>query len=68
MLDAKGEPYLLEVNTGAGNDRSQPGADGAKGAGIQFDDLVVRILEDAHVDNAAALNRAPIYFTAPPRC
>jgi D-alanine-D-alanine ligase len=49
MLDAKGEPYLLEVNTVPGMTGHSLVPMAAKGAGIPFDDLVVRILEDAHV-------------------
>ena len=49
MLDAKGEPYLLEVNTVPGMTGHSLVPMAAKAAGIPFDDLVVRILEDAHV-------------------
>ena len=49
MLDAKGEPYLLEANTVPGMTGHSLVPMAAKVAGIQFDDLVVRILEDAHV-------------------
>jgi len=49
MLDAKGEPYLLEVNTVPGMTGHSLVPMAANGAGIPFDDLVVRILEDAHV-------------------
>jgi D-alanine-D-alanine ligase len=49
MLDAKGEPYLLEVNTVPGMTGHSLVPMAAKVAGIPFDDLVVRILEDAHV-------------------
>ena len=49
MLDAKGEPYLLEANTVPGMTGHSLVPMAAKAAGIPFDDLVVRILEDAHV-------------------
>jgi D-alanine-D-alanine ligase len=49
MLDAKGEPYLLEANTVPGMTGHSLVPMAAKVAGITFDDLVVRILEDAHV-------------------
>ena len=49
MLNAKGEPYLLEVNTVPGLTGHSLVPMAAKVAGIPFDDLVVRILEDAHV-------------------
>ncbi len=49
MLNAKGEPYLLEANTVPGMTGHSLVPMAAKQAGIQFDDLVVRILEDAHV-------------------
>ena len=49
MLDAKDEPYLLEANTVPGMTGHSLVPMAAKVAGILFDDLVVRILEDAHV-------------------
>jgi D-alanine-D-alanine ligase len=49
MLNAKGEPYLLEANTVPGMTGHSLVPMAAKVAGIPFDDLVVRILEDAHV-------------------
>ena len=49
MLDAKGKPHLLEVNTVPGMTGHSLVPMAAKAAGIPFDDLVVRILEDAHV-------------------
>lgn len=49
MLDAKGEPYLLEANTVPGMTGHSLVPMAAKVAGVPFDDLVVRILEDAHV-------------------
>jgi D-alanine-D-alanine ligase len=49
MLNAKGEPYLLEANTVPGMTGHSLVPMAAKAAGIPFDDLVVRILEDAHV-------------------
>ncbi|MGH8767121.1 MAG: D-alanine--D-alanine ligase [Burkholderiales bacterium] len=49
MLNAKGEPYLLEANTVPGMTGHSLVPMAAKVAGIPFDDLVVRILEAAHV-------------------
>ncbi len=49
MLNAKREPYLLEVNTVPGMTGHSLVPMAAKAAGISFDDLVIRILEDAHV-------------------
>jgi len=49
MLNGKGEPYLLEANTVPGMTGHSLVPMAAKVAGIPFDDLVVRILEDAHV-------------------
>jgi D-alanine-D-alanine ligase len=49
MLNAKGEPYLLEANTVPGLTSHSLVPMAAKVAGIPFDDLVVRILETAHV-------------------
>ncbi len=49
MLNAKGEPFLLETNTVPGMTGHSLVPMAAKAAGIPFDDLVVRILEDAHV-------------------
>ncbi|MGQ0578208.1 MAG: D-alanine--D-alanine ligase [Betaproteobacteria bacterium] len=49
MLDGKGEPYLLEANTVPGLTGHSLVPMAAKAAGIPFDELVVRILEDAHV-------------------
>lgn len=49
MLNAKGEPYLLEANTVPGMTGHSLVPMAAKVAGIPFDDLVVRILDDAHV-------------------
>jgi len=49
MLNAKGAPYLLEANTVPGLTGHSLVPMAAKVAGIPFDDLVVRILEDAHV-------------------
>ena len=49
MLDAKGKPFLLEANTVPGMTGHSLVPMAAKVAGIPFDDLVVRILDDAHV-------------------
>ena len=49
MLNAKGEPYLLEANTVPGMTAHSLVPMAAKAAGMPFDDLVVRILDDTHV-------------------
>ena len=49
MLDAKGSPYFLEVNTIPGMTDHSLVPMAARAAGIPFDELVVRILESAHV-------------------
>jgi D-alanine-D-alanine ligase len=47
MLDAAGEAYCLEVNTAPGMTDHSLVPMAARAAGIPFDDLVLRILEDA---------------------
>lgn len=49
MLDAEGEAYCLEVNTAPGMTDHSLVPMAARAAGIPFDDLVLRILEDAAV-------------------
>lgn len=50
MLDATGSPFLLEANTVPGMTGHSLVPMAAKAAGIGFDDLVIRILEGAHVE------------------
>lgn len=49
MLDHGGQPYLLEVNTVPGMTDHSLVPMAARARGIAFEDLVVRILESAHV-------------------
>ncbi|HYH43324.1 MAG TPA: D-alanine--D-alanine ligase [Burkholderiales bacterium] len=49
MIDAGGEPYLLEVNTIPGMTDHSLVPMAARARGIEFDALCVRILETAHV-------------------
>jgi len=49
MLRADGKPFLLEMNTSPGMTGHSLVPMAARAAGIEFDDLVVRILESAHV-------------------
>jgi D-alanine-D-alanine ligase len=49
MLDKSGKAYLLETNTSPGMTSHSLVPMAAKAAGISFDDLVLRILELAHV-------------------
>src|SRR5262245_16580085 len=49
MLDRSGNPYLLEVNTIPGMTDHSLVPMAARARGIPFDQLVVRILETAHV-------------------
>ena len=49
MLDAKGEPWLLEVNTSPGMTGHSLVPMAAKAVGISYEDLCVQILEGAHV-------------------
>ena len=50
MLDASGEPYLLEANTVPGMTGHSLVPMAAKAAGLDFDQLVLRILEAADVE------------------
>jgi D-alanine-D-alanine ligase len=49
MLDKSSKPYFLETNTSPGMTDHSLVPMAAKAAGISFDDLVLRILELAHV-------------------
>ena len=49
MLDRGGQPYLLEVNTIPGMTDHSLVPMAARARGIAFEDLVLRILESAHV-------------------
>jgi len=48
MLDAQGEPWLLEVNTSPGMTGHSLVPMAAKAVGISYEDLCVRILEGSH--------------------
>jgi len=50
MLDQKRSPYFIEVNTVPGMTDHSLVPMAARVAGISFDDLVVRILQSAHVE------------------
>lgn len=49
ILDKSGTPYFLETNTSPGMTNHSLVPMAAKAAGISFEDLVLRILESAHV-------------------
>lgn len=49
ILDTSGVPYFLEANTSPGMTGHSLVPMAARAAGIPFDDLVVRVLEQAHV-------------------
>ena len=49
MLDAKGDPWLLEVNTSPGMTGHSLVPMAAKAVGISYEDLCVKILEGSHV-------------------
>jgi D-alanine-D-alanine ligase len=49
MLDKRGRPYLLEVNTAPGMTDHSLVPMAARASGISYEDLCVRILEGAHV-------------------
>jgi D-alanine-D-alanine ligase len=49
MLDESGKPYFLETNTSPGMTSHSLVPMAAKTAGISFENLVLRILELAHV-------------------
>ena len=50
MLDAKGDPWLLEVNTSPGMTGHSLVPMAAKAVGISYEDLCVKILEGSHVE------------------
>jgi D-alanine-D-alanine ligase len=49
MLDAKGDPWLLEVNTSPGMTGHSLVPMAARAVGIPYEDLCVKILEGSHV-------------------
>jgi D-alanine-D-alanine ligase len=49
MLDRRGRPYLLEVNTAPGMTDHSLVPMAARAVGISYEDLCIRILESAHV-------------------
>ncbi len=49
MLDKKGQHYFLEINTSPGMTDHSLVPMAARHAGMNFEDLVIRILEQAHV-------------------
>lgn len=49
MLDKNGAPYFLEINTSPGMTDHSLVPMAARQAGLSFEDLVIRILEQAHV-------------------
>ena len=50
MLNKKGRPYFLEANTVPGMTDHSLVPMAARAAGLSFEDLVLRILERAHVE------------------
>jgi D-alanine-D-alanine ligase len=49
MLDKRGRPYLLEINTSPGMTDHSLVPMAAKAVGVSYEDLCVKILEGAHV-------------------
>src|SRR5260221_2867 len=49
MLDRRGKPYLLEINTAPGMTDHSLVPMAARAVGISYEDLCVKILEGAHV-------------------
>ena len=49
MLDAKDQPWFLEMNTVPGMTDHSLVPMAARASGVPFDDVVVQILEAAHV-------------------
>ena len=49
MLSKRGRPYLLEVNTSPGMTDHSLVPMAARAVGLSYEDLCIRILEDAHV-------------------
>ncbi|MFN3595041.1 MAG: D-alanine--D-alanine ligase, partial [Thiobacillaceae bacterium] len=56
LLDAVGEPYLLEINTAPGMTDHSLVPMAARAAGIGFDELCLRILAQARLDNPSPAN------------
>jgi len=50
MVDSRNQPWILEVNTVPGMTGHSLVPMAAKAAGLSFDELVIRILEGAHVE------------------
>ena len=50
ILDSKGTPYVLEMNTIPGMTPTSLLPMAAKQSGVEFDDLVIKILKSAHLD------------------
>src|SRR5258708_1362121 len=55
MLDRRGRPYLLEVNTSPGMTDHSLVPMAARAIGLSYEDLCVKILEGAHVGEPAPL-------------
>jgi D-alanine-D-alanine ligase len=51
MLDKRGRPYLLEINTSPGMTDHSLVPMAARAVGISYEDLCLKILESAHVGN-----------------
>jgi D-alanine-D-alanine ligase len=51
MLSARGEPFLLELNTSPGMTGHSLVPMAARAVGISYEDLVLRILQDASLDD-----------------
>ena len=49
MLDRRGKPYLLEINTAPGMTDHSLVPMAARAVGVSYEDLCVKILEGAHV-------------------
>ena len=49
MLDRRGNPYLLEINTAPGMTDHSLVPMAARAVGVRYEDLCVRILESARV-------------------
>ena len=50
ILDSKGTPYVLEMNTIPGMTPTSLLPMAAKKSGVEFDDLVIKILKSAQLD------------------
>jgi D-alanine-D-alanine ligase len=49
MLDRRGRPYLLEINTSPGMTSHSLVPMAAKAVGLSYEDLCVEILRESHV-------------------